>query len=147
MDRAATLAALDGLIERAGAIALFASTAPRAAPWWEKAREIAERHVAEGMAASRWRREPGWIPHEAVLLASPFPHVERYATIRLERIDLDHVVGRLFSMSSTSPKRLGDRRDAFERELRETLPSLASEGMFEGIVETQVILARRGEAT
>jgi ubiquinone/menaquinone biosynthesis C-methylase UbiE len=144
MDRPATLAALDALLDPGGAVALFASNAPRSAPWWNKAREIAERHVAEGMTANRWRREPGWIPHEAVLLASPFAHVERYATIRLERIDLDHVVGRLFSMSSTSPKRLGDRRDAFERDLRETLPALARDGLFEGIVETQVILARRG---
>ncbi len=144
MDRPATLASLDALLEPGGAVALFASRTPNAAPWWDMAREIAGRHVPEGLTASRWRREPGWIPHEAVLLASPFAHVERYATIRRERIDLDHVVGRFFSMSSTSPKRLGDRRDAFERELRETLPSLARDGMFDGIVETQVILARRG---
>ncbi|MHB2167960.1 class I SAM-dependent methyltransferase [Alsobacter sp. R-9] len=145
MDRPATLAALDALVQPEGALALFATTSPRSSPWWEAARTVAERYASDGMAASRWRRQPGWQPHEAMLLASPFRHVERYGIVGTERITVDHALGRLFSMSSTSPGRLGDAREAFEVEAREALAAHAVDGWLEGIVETQVLLATRGQ--
>lgn len=144
MDRAATLAALDPLVEDGGGVALLADTSPRPGPWWETARAIAERHVDGDVSDRIWRRDPAWAPHEAVLLASPFRRLERYGTIRMERIDIDHVIGRLASMSSCSPQRLGDRAAAMEQEIRDTLaPMAAPGGAFEQLVETMVLLARR----
>jgi SAM-dependent methyltransferase len=145
MDRPATLEALNGIVEPGGAVALFGDTSPRPAPWWERAREIAERHAPDGVTARVWRRDPAWAPHEAVLLASPFAALERYGRLRIERIGIDHAIGRLLSLSSTSPQRLGDRREEFEAEIRMALAPMAGPGgLYEQIVETTVLLAKRG---
>lgn len=145
MDRAATLAALGPLLDPEGGVALFGDTSPRGGAWWEAARAIAERHVDGDVSARIWRRDPAWAPHEAVLLASPLNRLERYGRVSRERIDLDHVVGRLASLSSCSPQRLGDRAAAMDRELRDTLAPLAdADGLFSQLVETTVLLARRG---
>jgi SAM-dependent methyltransferase len=144
MARPATLVALDGLVQPEGGVALFGDTSPRSPDWWETARAIAERHAPDGVTARIWRRDPAWAPHEAVLLASPFPALERYGRLRLERIGIDHVIGRLLSLSSTSPHKLGDRREAFEAELRAALAPMAGpDGLYEQIVETTALLARR----
>ncbi|MFO1148876.1 MAG: methyltransferase domain-containing protein [Alsobacter sp.] len=144
MDRAATLAALDGMVDPGGAVALFGDTSPRTAGWWDTAGAIAQRLAPDGMTARVWRGDPAWAPHEAILLASPFCALERYGRLRVERIGIDHVVGRLLSLSSTSPHRLGERRGAFEAEVREALaPMAGADGLFEQIVETTVLLARR----
>jgi SAM-dependent methyltransferase len=145
MDRPATLEALDRLVEPGGGVALFGDTSPRSPDWWEAARVIGERFAPDGVTARVWRRDPAWAPHEAVLLDSPFPALERYGRLRRERIDIDHVIGRLLSLSSTSPHRLGDRRADFEAEVRAALVHMAGpDGLYEQIVETTVLLARRG---
>jgi SAM-dependent methyltransferase len=144
MDRAATLLALDRLVEPGGGVALFGDTSPRSPAWWDEARAIAERYAPDGMTARVWRRDPAWAPHEAVLLDSPFAVLERYGRVSRERLDLAHVLGRLASLSSSSPHRLGERRAAFEEEVSRTLAPLAGpDGLYEQITETTVLLARR----
>lgn len=144
MDRAATLAALDHLVEPGGGVALFHDATPVRAAWWTAARAVAELFVAGNDSARHWQRNPAWAPHETYLLDSAFSRVERYGTLSVERIDADHVVGRLLSMSSTSPQRLGERQPEFETAVREAIaPHAGADGLFEQIVETAVLLARR----
>ena len=144
MDRAATLVALDRLVEPGGGVALFHDETPVRSAWWTAARGAAELFVAGNDSARHWRRNPAWAPHETYLLASAFSRVERYGTLAVERIDADHVVGRLLSMSSTSPQRLGERQPEFEAAIREAIaPHAAADGLCEQIVETAVLLARR----
>jgi SAM-dependent methyltransferase len=80
MDRVDTLKRLDGLVESAGAVALFADTAPAipANAWRQVWQGICDRYEPRNGAH---RSDPNWIRHEAVLLDSPFARLERFSVI------------------------------------------------------------------
>ncbi|WGD29428.1 class I SAM-dependent methyltransferase [Ancylobacter sp. WKF20] len=144
MDRPATLAGLDRLIEPDGAVVLMGDRALWAAPDYRPMlEELGDHYAAERAAERRLRRSSAWAPHEAVLLASPFTEVERLARIvRIER-SVEDIVGLALSRSGTSPAVLGDRLDAFTDELRARLDALAPEGRFEEVTEISAVVARR----
>jgi SAM-dependent methyltransferase len=138
MDRAETLQRLDQLIEPAGAVALFDDRAPAvpANAWRQAWREIRDRYDAD---ADSHRRDPSWIRHEAVLLESPFSRLERFGIVERRALDVETLVRRTLSMSSTSPSRLGDEKTAeMVAELRAALKDVREE-----IVETSALVARR----
>jgi hypothetical protein len=88
-------------------------------------------------------KSPDWIPHEAVLLDSPFARLERIGVMERRRTPVDRLVDRALSMSSTSPQRIGPRADDLIRELRALLAGVAVDGMVTEIVESQALLAFR----
>jgi SAM-dependent methyltransferase len=138
MDRVATLQRLDPLIEPAGAVALFEDRAPIApANAWRQAwREIRDRYDADALSH---RRDPNWIRHEVILLESPFARLERFGVVERRALDVETLVRRTLSMSSTSPSRLGDEKTAaMVAELRAALKDVREE-----IVETSALVARR----
>jgi SAM-dependent methyltransferase len=103
--------------------------------------------LIDGYAAGDPMRElhksPDWIPHEAVLLDSPFARLERIGVMERRRTPVDRLVDRALSMSSTSPQRIGPRADDLIRELRALLAGVAVDGMVTEIVESQALLAFR----
>jgi SAM-dependent methyltransferase len=144
MDRQATLLALGGLIETGGAVALFHDRRVLASPDWSAVVEALSEQFSPLRSADRRRRKgPDWQPHEAILLRSPFAHLERMARISERSIDIEDVVGRTFSMSVTSPEALGSERDAFEAALRAELLRLEPSGRFKEIVEVSALLGFR----
>ena len=88
-----------------------------------------ERRAGSGTYAANSDRVP-WSERD-IFARSPFSRYEfrRIASTRL--LDIDGVVGYLYSMSFSSPAVLGDRRAGFERDLRETLAAVAGSGPFE----------------
>ena len=106
MDRVDTLKQLDGMIEPAGAVALFANSTPAvpANAWHKVWREIRGRYEPHTGAHEH---DPDWIRHEAILLNSPFDRLERFAVIERRAIDVEALVQRALSMGSTSPAHLG----------------------------------------
>ena len=144
MDRAATLAVLDRMIERGGAIALFGDKRieARGADWRSLVERLQEEFVP-ALAAERRERKQTEEPHEVVLLRSAFSSLERHGVIVTRRLGADDIVGRTYSSSTTSPEALGERRPAFERALREGLAGLSPAGEFSDIVEVNALLARR----
>ncbi|WP_250853622.1 hypothetical protein [Streptomyces rhizosphaericus] len=48
-----------------------------------------------------------------------------------------------FSYSLSSPAQLGDRKDAFERDLRQALTGFNPEDRFDELVRTEAIIATR----
>ena len=145
MDRADTLSRLDRMLEPGGAVALFRDRRISARPDWRPVlHAAAEVYAPEQHAARALRKGPQWLPHEAFLLRSAFSEVEAVARLFEQRLTIDDLVGRAFSMSGTSPQALGNRRDEFESYLREELASLSEDGLFGEIVAAEATLAFRG---
>jgi SAM-dependent methyltransferase len=144
MDRPATLAALDGLIEPGGAVVLFGDRHISTKPHWRDTIEkLGERFSPERSADRVKRKGKEWEPHESVLLHSPFNKLERIGIVLERVLDVDDIVGRAFSMSVTSRQALGDNANDFEAELRAELAKAAPDGRFTEIVEASSLLAFR----
>jgi SAM-dependent methyltransferase len=138
MDRVETLRRLDGMLDPAGAVALFHDSTPDipANAWRKLWSEIRDRYEAE---AEPRRRGPDWVRHEAVLLDSPFPHLETFGVIERRALDVETLVHRALSMSSTSPSHLGEKKAAaLVAELRAALADVREE-----VVETSALMAWR----
>ncbi|TCL72630.1 methyltransferase domain-containing protein [Rhizobium sp. BK251] len=145
MDRTATLEALDRLIEPGGSVVLFHDRHISSTPDWRSVvNQLAETYSPEKNADRERRRSPDWIPHEAVLMRSPFCDLERIGVLRERELDIDDIVGRAYSTSVTSPQALGDRAEDFEAALRAELLRLAPEGRLTEIVEVNGLIAFRG---
>jgi hypothetical protein len=78
-----------------------------------------------------------------MLLASAFDDLERVGRIERRSLDLDAAVGRALSRSPTAPAALGERRPAFERELREALTPFLRDGLLPEVIEGDALIARR----
>jgi SAM-dependent methyltransferase len=149
MDRAATLGALDALVEPGGAVALFHTHHPAvpANDWTEQFRELRRRYQEEGSerpgpnGASRG----GWVGHLAFLLASPFRCVEAHSVFEQHRVDAGRLVDRAFSMSGTAPARLGDRAADLEHDVLALVHALAPDGRMTEVIESSALIARRPE--
>jgi hypothetical protein len=138
MDRVDTLKRLDGLIEPAGAIALFADSAPAvpANAWRKTWQDICARYEPRNGAH---RSDPNWIRHEAILLDSPFARLERFGVVERRALDVETLVERTLSMGSTSPSHLGEKGTAaIAADIRSALGGLSEE-----VVETSALVAWR----
>ena len=144
MDREATLALLDRMIEPDGALALFGDRRieTRQADWRALLDRLQEEFVP-ARAAERRTRKQTESPDEVVLLRSAFCALERRGAILSRRLSADDVVGRAYSSSTTSPAALGGGQPAFERALREGLGRLSPAGEFRELVEIYALIAKR----
>jgi SAM-dependent methyltransferase len=134
MDRVDTLRKLDEMIDPEGAVALFGDHHLDVSEneWHREWRTVID-HYAGDDASRGGRRDPSWLSHERVLLASPFAHLERIS-----------VIGRhVRSMSSLSRERIGERLDDLERNLKTSLIRAASDGMLTELIEWTVLSGRR----
>jgi SAM-dependent methyltransferase len=144
MDRPATLAALDKLIARDGAVVLFSDRHIAAAPdWRDVLHQLSETYSPEKNAERKLRRAPEFGPHETVLLHSPFRNLERIGIVNERIIGTEDIIGRAFSMSVTSPQALGDKTEEFETAFRSELAALSPNGTFTEIVEGLAMIAFR----
>lgn len=140
MDRGDTLKRLDQMIEPRGAVALFHVGAPEvpANDWTRAWRDIRKRY--EDDAGTR-HRGPGWIRHEGVLLASRFNRLERFGVVERRPLDVETLVRRALSMSTTSRSRIGeDKAVALAADLRGELADVREE-----VVETEALVAWRSD--
>jgi SAM-dependent methyltransferase len=144
MDRPATLRTLDGLIAPGGGIALF-DDAHLETP--ENAWRKDFMHVIEaygGDDADRiLRKGSEWLAHEACLMDSAFAHLERISVITRSRIPIARLLDRAFSLSITSPHRLGERVEKFQTDLMEALSPHAVDGAITEVLESRALLAIR----
>lgn len=143
MDRVATLAALDGVVEAGGAVAIVSAHTPKGPEnaWQPGFDAVRVRYwrapERQGSGALSWRQ------HEAALLGSPFGAVERLAVVERRRTPVDRFVDRALSMASTSPHRLGDTMAEFVDAIRRAVEPYATDGLVTELVESRALLARR----
>jgi SAM-dependent methyltransferase len=137
MDRVDTLKRLDRMVDSEGAVALFRDSAPDipANAWRAAWREIRVRYEDGGHPRQRGGT---WIDHQAVLLDGPFPRLEDFGVIERRAIDVETLIKRTLSMSSTSPSKLGDRTADMIAEMRAALG-----GIHEEVVQTSALVAWR----
>jgi len=146
MDRAATLAMLDKIVTPGGGIALFHDAHPPVDEnrWFKTLYDVARKfgrneneHVKE--------REGGHRRYEPYLFASAFTQMDWLSVTIRQPMTIDDIVGLAFSMSTCSPDRLGDRREAFATQLRAALHDQSPDGTFTEVAELVALLARRPE--
>ena len=145
MDREDALRRLDAIIEPAGSVVLFGDDHPQVPDnrWREAYDQLIDRY-AEDDAERAARRAPDWPGHEAVLLDSPFPDLERISIIERRHTPLERFADRALSMSSVSRGLIGARADDLAREVSETMAPFARDGLVAEVVESKALIARRG---
>lgn len=145
MDRVETLTRLDGMIELDGAIVLFSDSHPKLPEnaWLKDYSEIGKRYAGE---QPLWR-SPDFVPHETILLSSPFSALERVSVIDRRATPAEDYVDRVLSRSRTSPARLGQAAaDTLAAEIRVLTARHAERGLVTEVVESKALIARRGKA-
>lgn len=145
MDREATLAMLDGMVMRDGAVVHFDDEHPRTVEnaWRRVLRDLGDKYGRAEAPHIVERRSMEYRTHESFFLNSPFSRIERYGVVVRREIAADDVVGLAYSLSYTSPQKLGERKDEFERELRAALAEISPQGRFTEIADLGAMIGRR----
>jgi hypothetical protein len=144
MDRAATLAMLDRIVSPKGGVAFFHDAHPDVAEnrWFKLLRDVTDRHSKDASHVAE-RKAGGHRRYEPYLFASAFTVLDGLSVTIRREITLEDIIGRAYSLSTCAPDRLGERRPAFEADLKEALQPLAVDGKFVEIAEMVALLARR----
>nr|WP_294505498.1 class I SAM-dependent methyltransferase [uncultured Rhodopila sp.] len=145
MDRPRTLEALDTLIEPTGAVALFQESYPPvpANTWHATFQAILDHYGAEDPAREQTHRNKD---HEAVLLDSPFSHLERVAVLEQRQTSIEHIVDRSLSYGRAWQGRPGSRLKDMALEVRDALAPYVKNGHVLEVLEGSALVARRPAA-
>ncbi len=136
MDREVVLRRVLDRLAPGGGIALIGSATIWGAPeaWAQVATTVVQRWLGAerraGGGAHRDTQASAHRPFEAILAEAGFARIERGEFTVAHRWELDAIIGHLYSTSYCSPALLGERRAAFEDDLRRELAPLATEGTF-----------------
>ncbi|MFB7258740.1 class I SAM-dependent methyltransferase [Streptomyces nojiriensis] len=150
MDRTRVPADLDAMLAPRGGIAVVTSLA---APWPAVVDEVRERFLGpdRGTAARAAATRPADGPAdmeevrdvEDHLAKSAFSRVVTTTWERSTRCTLDQVIGLQFSRACSGPALFGDRKDAFESELRRALRDHYPDGTCTRTVTVAATVATR----
>ena len=143
MDRAATAAALDGLIEPGGAVALFRIEhldVPDNA--WRARYQAAIDAAVGGSRRPAWR-QPDWLRNEAILLQSPFSELERVGVVERVQAPAASMIDRALSMSNTTRTRLGDGVGRLREQVAAAVADATHDGMVTEVIESVALIGRR----
>lgn len=149
MDRAATVAALDPLIEPDGGIALVAPFDRSGPPTdelghaEEAIREVVGRFLGPKRRAGSGTYDHPIDHHERVLERSAFSRVESWRHPWHRTWTFDELVGQTFSLSWAAPPLFGDRIGEFEAAVRARLAEMFPAGLIHDESEVEVVTARR----
>jgi ubiquinone/menaquinone biosynthesis C-methylase UbiE len=143
MDREATLAHLAEMVTPTGGLVIVGGPSlwNRANEWQEAVKRVIQRWLGEARRAGSSTYSEPREREDAVLARSAFRRVERFSLETPRSWTLDEIVGNLYSTSFCSPRVLGEKREAFERDLRETLRELNPGGVFEENALVEGVLA------
>jgi SAM-dependent methyltransferase len=145
MDREATLKTLDGLVVPNGAIAFFEDHHPKTVEnaWHRAMRKIADDYGREDTPHVQTSARPDHRGRESILFDSAFSHIESIGVFIRRSLTTEDIVGLTLSLSVSSTELLGERRAAFEAELRAKLAELSPNGHFTEIAEMAAQIAMR----
>jgi ubiquinone/menaquinone biosynthesis C-methylase UbiE len=146
MDRDQVMRDLDQIIEADGAVVLASGGAPgdlEPALWLQVIADVRTRYLGPGRRAGSGTYSHPAERHQDVFARSPFSAIDTARWDRTVTYTLDEVIGLQFSYSYSSPAQLGDRKDAFEQELRHALTASNPGGVFEKTVRTEAIVGTR----
>ncbi|MFE3166601.1 class I SAM-dependent methyltransferase [Streptomyces sp. NPDC059224] len=150
IPRAEALAALDQRVVPGGAVALLSHRWPgHPKPSWDPVlSRVRARHLGPSLSAGPTgqasRDEAG--THEDIFRHSAFSHLTKTTTDYTLNVTLDQLVNWQFSQAQTSIPVLGDRRGAFESDLRATLRAWEPTERFQETSQAHLLLGRRPSA-
>jgi SAM-dependent methyltransferase len=136
MDRQLTLDALYDLVVEGGGIAVVGEGAPIPPPpptvWRTAVNDVVRKYV--GNRPLPWDQVPHQTEelHETYINRSRFTDLASYAEPLDITWTIDSMIGNLYSMSFCSRRVLGDRLDAFERDLRAAILAVEPSGILRG---------------
>jgi ubiquinone/menaquinone biosynthesis C-methylase UbiE len=138
MDRAATLSMLDKIVAQGGGVALFHDAHPPVDEnsWFRILCDVQARY-------RKGARNGGHKRYEPFLYASAFTQIDTLSVTIRQPLTVEDIVGRAFSMSASSPMRLGAAREEFAHSLSAALRELSPDGKFTEVAELVAVLARR----
>ena len=93
--------------------------------WHSSYEKVIDRYAAGDIEREKLR-SPGWLKHEAILLASPFRQMERISIIERRFTVVERFMDRALSFSITSRERLGTKADELASEIRELMLGFAA---------------------
>ncbi|WP_329625940.1 class I SAM-dependent methyltransferase (plasmid) [Streptomyces sp. NBC_01255] len=145
-DRPRLLADLDHLITPGGGVVIASAGPPGTTPLPAWAAVIAQ--VRTAYLGPVRRAGTGTYPEPEdrftdTLRRSPFSRVELTSLDQHVTRDLDQLVGLQLSNSYSTPALLGDRLDAFTRDLRRALLDHDPSGLYHEEIRTEVLIATR----
>ncbi|HWJ41387.1 MAG TPA: class I SAM-dependent methyltransferase [Candidatus Limnocylindrales bacterium] len=136
MDRAATLEALYDLVIDGGGIAVVGEGAPIPRPpptsWRAAINSVLRLYLPERRLSWEYPGPPPEQRHEAYIARSRFKDLTSYVESFDVEWTVDSIIGNLYSMSFCSRRVLGDRVDAFERDIREAVLAAEPSGILKG---------------
>jgi SAM-dependent methyltransferase len=143
-DRARVGNAIYDLTEPGGHLVVLApNDIPRGNTDWEKViQDVLKTHLGPERRAGTGTFQRGE-RHQDALKRTRFEKLEQTDVLVPEKWSVDQIVGHLYSTSYASKVILGDRAEAFERDLRDQLGGLGRNDYFEKINDITVILAER----
>ena len=146
--RYSTLKALDGIVSADGALAFFEDDNPKTSEnaWHSALREIGVKYGRNTSPNVKLRMAPDYRSDHSLLMDSAFPNLSGVSEYIRRVVTADEIVGLVFSLSITTPERLGERAPAFEADLRAALAALSPEGSFTEIAELSALVARRSRS-
>jgi ubiquinone/menaquinone biosynthesis C-methylase UbiE len=148
MDREKTLEELYEIIGSGGGIAIVGNTSIWTGLWADAPNELQltvravitkwlgeERRAGTGIYTVHAKR------HEQIVQESRYKRMEIWKHHWVASLTLDSIVGNLFSTSFANPNVLGSKKEAFEKDLRETLLTINPSGIFPSEGSLDAILA------
>lgn len=145
MERDATLKTLDEMVIADGGIVIVGSASlwNQTNEWKNALKTVIQRWLGEVRRAGSSTYTNRQERHEVVIARSPFNRLETYELKYRRRWDIESIIGHLYSTSFCSIAVLGDKREPFEKDLRETLLKLEPSGQFFEDVHIEALLALR----
>ena len=125
MDRYAVLSALYEIIQPGGGVAIMDGCVPpdanTSSDFRPVMKEVVRRYLGDKRRAGNGFYIPPEESYDVTIARTPFRIDQREDIFFQRRWTVDDVVGNCFSKSSSTPLILGDKKEAFERDLRAEL--------------------------
>lgn len=128
-----------------GVVAVFSDRSLWTAdnPWQQAAREVVQDFLGEQRRAGDGAFSAQGPSYESVLHASAFSHVTSTVVAVRRQWKISQVLGYLYSTSFAAPHLFGDRRDAFELAVTNTLTPFVDKGVLTEDNAFTLLAARR----
>jgi len=136
MDRDATLQCLASMLSANGAVVEAGTSGSKPTGWGKTAKAVIRKWLGETRRAGSGVYQVVNERHEAIFARSPFRRIERYRNEYEYSWTVDSIVGFYLSTSYCSEYVLADKKDPFEKDLRQALYEINPQGQFN---ETRIV--------